>query len=318
MKKLFVYSFVLILAQLFFPACSSDDDRSANDVNKTVTGNEDSIPPVVETNALYAIVRPENEQVMDILPSDYVLTLDNIVAANPETGEFKLKDTERMDSKTNPAPTQYYVQFYSEGTFLFEAKLNSVYSSVVPQGLTFYQSPGVYDGLTCYVFRVNPILATRGEVVEVPTEQQKQGMRRMYQILQEAGKLSGSIDYFKFNDDISDTRLIGKWDLVEVLNGPDGHCDMEYSKHYPSGSVIVELNENGTIVFNYEDGRSEVLFYSDSANPTFRNSDAPVVFIGETPFSYTIEDASLSLHYGGVATADHIPATFVLKRISNQ
>jgi hypothetical protein len=118
-------------------------------------------------------------------------------------------------------------------------------------------------------FRVTPLLATRGEVVEVPTEQQKQGMRRLYQILQEAGKISGSIDYFKFNDKISDTRLIGKWDLEEVLDCPDGHCNMGYSKHYPSGSVIVELKENGTIVFNYKNGRSEVLFCSDSANPTF-------------------------------------------------
>ena len=147
---------MLILAQFFFPACSSEDDRLANDVNKTFTGNEDSIPSVIETSALYAIVRPENVQVIDILPCDYVLTLDNIVTAYPETGEFKLKDTERMDSKTNPAPTQYYVQFYSEGTFLFEAKLNSVYSSVVPQGLTFYHSLGDYDGQTWYVFASPP------------------------------------------------------------------------------------------------------------------------------------------------------------------
>ena len=41
----------------------------------------------------------------------------------------------------------------------------------------------------------------------------------------------------------------------------------------------------------------------------------PVILILEIPFSYEIEGSRLKLHYLGMATCDHIPATFVFKRI---
>ena len=54
-----------------------------------------------------------------LTPSDYVLTLDNIIAANPENGEFKLQNTDRIDSKAFPIPTQNIIMFYSNGEQLF-------------------------------------------------------------------------------------------------------------------------------------------------------------------------------------------------------
>jgi hypothetical protein len=38
------------------------------------------------------------------------------------------------------------------------------------------------------------------------------------------------------------------------------------------------------------------------------------MIIGEVPFGYAIEGNKLKLHYFGVYTCDHIPATFVFKR----
>ena len=158
-----------MLAACMFTACSSSDDNE---------GDSNSVN-------LYAIIKPEGAQLTDIVPSDYVLTLDNIIAVNPETGEFKVKDTERIDSKAFPIPTQYVILFYSNGSFLFDAKLNSSLSSYLPKGLDLGGTR---------------IVSADGEVIEGnPTDQQKQGMQRMYQILQKAGKVRSNIDYdFQF------------------------------------------------------------------------------------------------------------------------
>lgn len=113
MKKLILLFAAAIYSSMFIACSNSDDETSAVNSEKT----------------LYAIIKTEGAQLIDIIPSDYVLTLDNVIAVNPETGEFKMKDTERIDSKAYPIPTQYVIQFYSEGSFLFEAKLNSAISS---------------------------------------------------------------------------------------------------------------------------------------------------------------------------------------------
>ena len=111
-----------MLAACMLTACSSSDDNEGDS----------------NSSKLYAIIKPEGAGLIDVVPSDYVLTLDNIIAVNPETGEFKLKDTERIDSKAFPIPTQYVIMFFSDGSFLFDAKLNSSISSYLPQGLTFW------------------------------------------------------------------------------------------------------------------------------------------------------------------------------------
>ena len=149
--------------------------------------------------ALYAIVKPEETQLIDIMPNDYAITLDNIVAVNPETGEFKMKDTEKIDSKAYPIPTQYVIQFYSGDSFLFEAKLNSSLSSYLPRGLTFCHGLTDKNGVARYdlvAIRFNQD-GTIGAIIEEGylTNQQKQGIKRMYEILQQAGKIRANIDY---------------------------------------------------------------------------------------------------------------------------
>ena len=152
-----------MLAACIFTACSSSDDNEG--------GNNSA--------NLYAIIKPEGAQLI---------------------GEFKVKDTERIDSKAYPIPTQYVILFYSNGSFLFDAKLNSSISSYLPKGLTFCHFLSDKNGLARYDLGATRIVSADREVIEGnPTEQQEQGMQRMYQILQKAGKIRSNIDYdFQF------------------------------------------------------------------------------------------------------------------------
>jgi hypothetical protein len=171
--------FVLALASIF-TSCSDSD---------TVDSPE----------ALYAIVKPEEAQLIDIIPSDYVITLNDIIAVNPKTGEFKMKNTDRIDSKSFPIPVQYEIVFYSNGERLFSARLNSSLSSYMPHGLTFCHFMTDKNGLARYDFAMTSIMTENGEIENNPTEEQERGLQRMYDILQKAGKVSSSIDYdFQF------------------------------------------------------------------------------------------------------------------------
>ena len=116
------------------------------------------------------------------------------------------------------------------------------------------------------------------------------------------------------DDEIFGTGLTGKWDLVEVQNGPEGGCNGDYANQYPSGTLIIEIKGNGKIVFNYEDGKVETLDYYIPEDQEKYGTTLPVMNIGEVPFGYVLEGNSLKLHYYGFYTCDHIPATFVFKR----
>lgn len=159
------------------------------------TSNDDDQPEVYNASTLYAIVKPEGAQLIDIIPQDYVLTLDNIIAVNPEKGEFKLKNTQRIDAVSFPLPTQYVIQFYSEDSFLFEAKLNSSLSSYLPTGLTFCHFLSDKNGLARYDLGATRLISPDGKVDGNPTSQQEQGIQRLYQILGKAGKIKRNIDY---------------------------------------------------------------------------------------------------------------------------
>ena len=187
MKKVKLMMSVLLCG--LFCACNSDDDVTIN-----------------SPTALYAIVKPEGAVLFDIIPSDYVMTLDNVIVANPETGEFKMRNTEAIDSKAYPYPTQYVIQFYSdqytsEGSFLFEAKLNSAISSYLPSGLTFCHLLTDRNGISIYDLGTTLFISEDGTTTEGKnTDQQREGVKRMFEILQKAGKTTTHIDYdFLFN-----------------------------------------------------------------------------------------------------------------------
>ena len=169
-------------------------------VTSCSSGDDDDQSEVYEVSMLYAIVKPEEAQLIDITPQDYVLTLDNIIAVNPETGEFKLRNAQQIDAVAFPIPTQYVIQFYNEGSFLFEAKLNSIISSYLPSGLTFCHFLSDKNGLARYDLSAIRLISQDGKVNGNPTSLQEQGVQRLYQILEKTGKISRNIDYdFQFN-----------------------------------------------------------------------------------------------------------------------
>ena len=182
--EMILMTLVIILAALFLgttvTGCTSDDEQEST---------------VYEDSELYAIIKPEGATLIDIIPQDYVLTLDNIIAVNPEKGEFKLMHTERIDSVAFPIPTQYVIQFYYEGSFLFEAKLTSLLSSAVSSGLTFCHFISDKKGLARYDLYNNNYIREDGTITGDLTKEQEQGIQRLYQILGKAGKIKRSIDY---------------------------------------------------------------------------------------------------------------------------
>ena len=117
------------------------------------------------------------------------------------------------------------------------------------------------------------------------------------------------------DDDLPRVGLTGKWDLVEVQDGPEGRCQSGYVKKYSSGSVVIEFDGNGKIVFKYADGKIETLYYALTDNKEQYGSTLPIVLISEVPFGYEIVEGKLKLHYLGVYLCDHIPATFVFKSL---
>lgn len=162
--------------------------------------NNDSSTLDNSPESLYAVIKPEEGTLIDIIPSDYVLTLNDIIAVNPETGEFKMKNTERIDAKSYPIPVQYVIMFYSNGEYLFSARLNSVLSSYMPSGLQFCHSITDKNGLARYDLGAVRIKSLDGTVEGELTDEQERGMKRLYQILERAGKVRSNIDYdFQFN-----------------------------------------------------------------------------------------------------------------------
>lgn len=182
--EMILMTLVIILAALFLgttvTGCTSDDEQEST---------------VYEDSELYAIIKPEGATLIDIIPQDYVLTLNNIIAVNPEKGEFKLKNTERIDAVAFPIPTQYVIQFYTKGSFLFEAKLTSLLSSSATSGLTFCHFISDKNGLARYDLYNTKYVQEDGTISGEMTKEQEQGILRLYQILGKHGKTKTNIDY---------------------------------------------------------------------------------------------------------------------------
>ena len=178
--EMILVTLIIVLVAAFLgttmTSCTSDDDK-------------------YEDYTLYAIVLPEGATSIDIIPQDYVLTLDNVIAANPKTGEFKLKNTERIDSRAFPIPTQYVIQFYAKNNLLFEAKLTSVISSALSNGVSFCHYFTDDNGMARYDLEINKLINEDGSIKDYLSEAQEQGIQHLFQILKLTGKISENIEY---------------------------------------------------------------------------------------------------------------------------
>ena len=147
---------------------------------------------------LYAIIVEPNKQLIDITPQDYVLTLNDIVAYNPETGEMKVKGGERISEKAFPVPTQWSILFYSKGKLLFTAKLNSVISSTIGgPGLIFEHWWGPdKDGYSRFKLEQIRIVDEKGRVLDGDLSySEKVGLALFESILKSYGRINKNITW---------------------------------------------------------------------------------------------------------------------------
>lgn len=115
------------------------------------------------------------------------------------------------------------------------------------------------------------------------------------------------------DDEYAGEGLMGKWDLIEVQNGPAGMCQDGYSTKYESKSVVIQIQGGNTVEFTYSDGRTETMPLKLEDADAYQ-SNLPVLTIGGAPFGYEVASTRLKLHYFGAYYCDHIPATFIFKR----
>lgn len=121
-------------------------------------------------------------------------------------------------------------------------------------------------------------------------------------------------------EEISRSGLFGRWRFVEMLNGPIGA-----SQPNPH---IMEIRDDGdglhgSIVITNENGEWEKIGWECPDIEEKYNTDEPVIqliFPGDcepyiVPYSCEIECTTLKLHYIGPYFTDHIPETYVYKRI---
>ena len=160
---------------LALTGCSNND----ND------GNEIVICP--QSPLITAVIAQENAPLTNIADNDIVLTLENIVACNPETGEFKLKDVKRIEDVAYPLPTQSVIRFYVDKRFIFEAKLNSALSSYLPSGLTF--THWWTDAEGCAKFVLDTIISSPDAA------EQAHQINELYQLLNGHLLVTDVIDY---------------------------------------------------------------------------------------------------------------------------
>ena len=79
-------------------------------------------PVSKKTINFYGVIRPERTQQTNVTPNDYVITLDNIVAVNLKSGEFVVKNTERIDTIAYPKTIFFVVQHFTKEKLLQKRK----------------------------------------------------------------------------------------------------------------------------------------------------------------------------------------------------
>lgn len=197
-EKILMTLVIIMIAALMgtmMTSCTSDDDAI-----ESMDGSDEE---------LYAIIVEPNKQLIDITPQDYVLTLNDIVAYNPETGEMKVKGGERISEKAFPVPTQWSILFYSKGKLLFTAKLNSVISSTIGgPGLIFEHWWGPdKDGYSRFKLEQIRIVDEKGRVLDGDLSySEKVGLALFESILKSYGRINKNITW-EWENKYKDTRM---------------------------------------------------------------------------------------------------------------
>lgn len=199
-RKNYLWMCITFLFSTGMMGCSTESDYAiSEELSSTGYFAPDSISETLSTNTLYAVIAEEGQALHTITHDDIVITLDDIVAVDTVKGVFKMINTEKIDAVAYPLPKLHYILFYSKGEFLFDAKLNSAISSLALEGLLFYGFfPPNRQGAARYDLTIHRIVMEDGTIVGNPTEQQWQGIHKMYDILDRADKVQSNIE-FDFN-----------------------------------------------------------------------------------------------------------------------
>ena len=143
-------------------------------------------------------------------------------------------------------------------------------------------------------------------------------MKRLLLFLLAAVVLSftgcSSDDETEIETEIEGSGLVGRWRFVEMLDGPKGAT--QPNPH------IMEINSDGKIVFTNDNGESNTYTYVYDDNSKY-STEMRVILINQifeekvyqVPYACEIGNTTLKLHYFGPYFTDHIPETFVYKRI---
>lgn len=178
-RILMTTSFILMSVFLgtTLTSCSSDDENTDTQVRY---------------EQFFAVITEPNVIPSNITAEDYVLTLDDIVAYNPDTGRMKIKDGEKIAEKSYPVPTQYRIHFYMGDDPLFSALLNNLLSSLVGgSGLMLYYDIKGRSDYSYLTLTQNLILDDKGNILEGElTEQEQRGLNAFENMLRNAGKLT--------------------------------------------------------------------------------------------------------------------------------
>ncbi len=186
-EKILMTLVIIMVAMLMgtMMSCTNDDEV-------------ESEPKIGSDEELYAIIVDPNQRLIDITPQDYVLTLNDIVAYNPENGEMKVKGGERIREKAFPIPTQYSIWFYSNWKLLFTAKLHSVISSTIGgPGLILEEWWGPdKEGYSCFRLECIQIVDDKGHVIEGElSDSEKVGLAQFESIMKAYGKINKNITW---------------------------------------------------------------------------------------------------------------------------
>jgi hypothetical protein len=186
-EKILMTLVIIMIAALMgtmMAGCTSDDDAV-----EPLSGSDEE---------LYAVIVDPDEQLINITSQDYVLTLNDIAAYNPETGEMKVKGGERISEKAFPTPTQHSIRFYSKGKLLFSAYLNSVLSSMMSgPGLIFEHWWGPdKEGYSRFKLEHIRLIDEKGRVLEGDlSDSDKTGLAQFEQILKNYGRINKNITW---------------------------------------------------------------------------------------------------------------------------
>lgn len=119
----------------------------------------------------------------------------------------------------------------------------------------------------------------------------------------------------------TENGIIGEWQFVEMLDGPGSDMTTHRGGEQPKAHTMY-IGIYNNIIYAIADGTTQECIYYYPEDQSHYNTKYPVIIITDprvnqpgTPFGIELNDDELKLHYLGIYTTDHIPETYVYRRV---